>query len=127
MISHRNIVICGVVFVAAFTAFVGCKKDSSESDSPQTLESKSERLEGIFSFANGERLMADGEVIDVKVGHLVPCAVDWNNDGKKDLVVGQFASGSIRLYLNDGTDTDTVFKDFSLLEAGFKPIKLDAG
>jgi len=127
MISHRKIVICGVVLVAAFTAFVGCKKDTSESDSPQTLEHKSEMVEVTFSFATGERLMAGGEVIDVKVGHLVPCAVDWNNDGKKDLVVGQFSSGSIRLYLNDGTDTEPIFKDFSLLEAGFKPIRLDAG
>lgn len=36
----------------------------------------------------GVRLKAGGDVIDVEVGHLVPCAVDWNADGKKDLLIG---------------------------------------
>ena len=127
MISHRTIVICGVVLVAAFTVFEGCKKDSSETDSPPVQENRSEKLEEKISFAAGDRLTAGGEVIDVEVGHLVPCAVDWNNDGKKDLVVGQFSAGSIRLYLNDGTDSEPAFNEFSLLEAGGKPIRLDAG
>ncbi len=45
---------------------------------------------------DGVRIEADSEVIDVKIGHLVPCATDWNNDGKKDLIVGQFDGGRIR-------------------------------
>ncbi len=41
--------------------------------------------------------------------------------------MGQFKEGSIRLYLNEGTDAKPVFGEFSLLAAGDKPIKLDAG
>ena len=78
-------------------------------------------------FGRGVKLMAAGEPIDVEIGHLVPCVSDWNSDGKKDLLVGQFKSGAIRLYLNQGTDTEPVFQEFSMLNAGGKPIRLDAG
>jgi len=75
----------------------------------------------------GVKLQADGNDIDVKIGHLVPCALDWNGDGKKDLIVGQFSGGKIRLYLNRGTDAAPVLKDFSLLRAENKEIRLPAG
>lgn len=75
----------------------------------------------------GVRLKADGEIIDVEIGHLVPCALDWNDDGKKDLVVGQFSRGRIRLYLNEGTDGAPVLKDCGFLRAGGTEIRLPAG
>jgi len=75
----------------------------------------------------GVRLEADGKPIDARVGHLVPCALDWNGDGKKDLIVGQFMGGKIGLYLNQGTDAQPAFKDSSYLEAGSKEISLPAG
>jgi hypothetical protein len=34
--------------------------------------------------------------------------VDWNNDGRKDLIVGE-GDGQIRIYLNTGTDASPVF------------------
>lgn len=37
-------------------------------------------------------------------GRATPCVVDWNNDGKKDLVVGAI-DGKIHIYINEGTDT----------------------
>jgi hypothetical protein len=76
---------------------------------------------------DGVRLEADGTAIDIDIGHLVPCATDWNADGKKDLIVGQFSGGKIRLYLNHGTDSAPVFKDFEYLKAGGKEISLPAG
>ena len=75
----------------------------------------------------GVKLKADGKVIDVEVGHLVPCVMDWNGDGKRDLIVGQFSKGKIRLYLNHGTDGSPVFKEYSFLHAGGKEISLPAG
>jgi hypothetical protein len=75
----------------------------------------------------GVLIQANQQPIDVPVGHLVPCAVDWNGDGKKDLVIGQFQNGAIRLYLNQGTNAAPVFGDFTFLETGGKAIKLDAG
>jgi hypothetical protein len=75
----------------------------------------------------GVRLRAGGEFIDAEVGHLVPTVVDWNGDGKKDLVVGQFGGGEIRLFRNEGTDASPKLGAFARLEAGGKPIRLDAG
>ncbi len=75
----------------------------------------------------GVMLKADGEIIDVEIGHLVPCVTDWNNDGKKDLISGQFREGKIRLYLNRGTDSKPVLKDLTFLTAGGAEISLPAG
>lgn len=78
-------------------------------------------------FHEGVKLEAGGQAIDVEVGHLVPCVVDWNGDGKRDLVVGQFSGGKIRLYLNEGTDRAPKLGAFTYLEAGGKEISLPAG
>jgi hypothetical protein len=78
-------------------------------------------------FEKGIKLQAEGKEIDVEVGHLVPVVTDWNHDGKKDLLVGQFMSGTIRLYLNEGTDADPKFGKFTYLQAGGKDIRLSAG
>ena len=120
MIRMRNVMRCAVVLTVVIVAFFGCKKRM-----PQ--ESKREVSYDSSTFEAGFKIAAGGTPIDVKVGHLVPDVVDWNNDGKKDLVVGQFKEGAIRLYLNEGTDSKPVFGEFSLLAAGEKPIKLDAG
>ena len=78
-------------------------------------------------FKRGIRIKAGGEYIDVRIGHLVPCITDWNNDGKKDMVMGQFSGGAITLFENIGTDEAPVFGEGKPLLAGDKPIKLDAG
>lgn len=41
-------------------------------------------------------------------GRATPTVVDWNNDAKKDLVIGAY-DGKIHLFLNEGTDTDPNF------------------
>jgi len=65
---------------------------------------------GVFSpqgpqFAPPVRLLADGKPIQVEApGYAAPCWYDFDHDGKRDLVVGQFASGKIKVYrgLADG-------------------------
>jgi hypothetical protein len=42
--------------------------------------------------------------------YTAPCVLDWNNDGKKDLLVGQFYYGYIYLFLNQGSDAAPVFR-----------------
>jgi hypothetical protein len=85
-----------------------------------SISSSSAMQEGVL-------LKAGGEVINVEIGHLVPCVTDWNNDGMKDLIAGQFRGGKIRLYLNHGTDSEPKFDDFAYLNAGGKEISLPAG
>ncbi len=41
--------------------------------------------------------------------------MDWNNDGKKDLITGEY-NGNVRIYLNTGTDADPVFSGHNLLQ-----------
>ena len=56
-----------------------------------------------------------------------PFIVDWNEDGKKDLMTGEQSpmsgnTGNIRLYLNEGTNEAPVFGNYSLISAGGNPI-----
>jgi hypothetical protein len=46
--------------------------------------------------------------IDVS-SRATPSVADWNNDGKKDLIVGS-SDGSIYLYINEGTDAAPDFR-----------------
>jgi len=46
-----------------------------------------------------------------------PVVVDWNNDGKKDLVVGDH-NGYVLLYLNTGTNSAPAFTNYTRLKAG---------
>lgn len=55
-----------------------------------------------------------------------PCAVDWNEDGKKDLLVGSF-SGRIDYFENIGTDKAPVLKASVYLQAAGTDILLSAG
>jgi hypothetical protein len=51
-----------------------------------------------------------GAKIDIDVGsRATPTVVDWNSDGKKDLVVGSL-DGKVYVYLNEGTDAAPDFR-----------------
>jgi hypothetical protein len=51
-----------------------------------------------------------GGKADIAVGaRATPTTVDWNGDGKKDLVVGAM-DGKVRVYVNEGTDSGPDFR-----------------
>jgi hypothetical protein len=45
-----------------------------------------------------------------------PGTCDWNQDGLKDLMVGQHG-GEIRLFLNEGTNSAPVFNSWTYMQA----------
>jgi hypothetical protein len=51
-------------------------------------------------------------------GYAIPCVMDWNGDGKKDLLVGYQTSGKIALFLNLGTDAQPCFTNYTNLKTG---------
>ena len=79
------------------------------------------------TFRKWEYVKANNNPILLSIGHAAPCVVDWDGDGIKDLLVGQFTSGKIRFYKNSGTDCFPVFTNFTYLQADGKDIVLPSG
>lgn len=88
------------------------------------------------------RILAAGAPIDVTTGHAAPNVIDFDGDGIRDLLVGEFgdgefpvaelpaalsdgwkkpgnfANGRVRIYRNVGTNTEPRFEKFEYLQAG---------
>lgn len=71
---------------------------------------------------------SSGILVDIKVNeHSFPFINDWNEDGKKDLIIGEFEgqpfdSGSVRVYPNNNTNAEPGFKTHIMIKAGGLPI-----
>jgi len=52
------------------------------------------------------RLVAAGKPIDTEIGHAAPFVCDFDGDGIKDLLVGQFGDGLLWIYRNEGTNSE---------------------
>ena len=53
-----------------------------------------------------------------------PRVVQWDGDGRKDLLIG-VADGTVRIYLNTGTNADPVFDGGTALQVGAAGAKID--
>lgn len=62
--------------------------------------------------ADPVKLIASDEAINVDVGHAHPLMADLDGDGVRDLLVGQFGGGKLRLYRNAGTNAEPSFTAF---------------
>ena len=73
---------------------------------------------GAAEFQPPVLLKADGKAVRVESpGYAAPCWADIDGDGKKDLLVGQFNQGKIKVYKNLG---DVRLAAGSWLQAGGK-------
>lgn len=89
-----HIVLCGLV--ALLAAMVG----AGELDAPIPI-------------------LADGKQIDVEhSGHAAPFVGDFDGDGRKDLLVGEYYQGRLRIYRNVGTNVAPRFEKFSVFQDG---------
>ncbi len=69
-------------------------------------------------------IQSGGQDIGAPGGHSTVEVVDWNNDGKKDLLVGQHTNAYIQLYLNVGTDSNPSFDGGALLMVNGNPLRV---
>ncbi|MEO0226227.1 MAG: T9SS type A sorting domain-containing protein, partial [candidate division WOR-3 bacterium] len=83
-------------------------------------------LETGSGLAAGTHIKRDsgGVLVDIMVNYnSYPFINDWNEDGKKDLIVGEQSyvspnTGNIRVYLNNGTNASPRFGNYSVIYAG---------
>jgi hypothetical protein len=73
-------------------------------------------------------VQADGKPIDItEVGHAAPFHADVDGDGKRDLLVGQFGGGKMKVYKNHGSDTAPTFKALAWFEAAGEVVTTPTG
>ena len=73
------------------------------------------------------RVAASGVPIDVDIGHAAPLMADFDGDGLRDLLVGQFGNGKLRLFRNRGTEKAPEFATFAWFQAGGADARVPAG
>ena len=72
---------------------------------PMVLVSFFSTTAGAVEFADPVRMKGGGEPVRVeRPGYAAPCWADIDGDGKKDLLVGQFNGGKIKVFKNLGDD-----------------------
>jgi hypothetical protein len=63
--------------------------------------------------------MAGGKPIDIeRDGHAAPFFGDIDGDGRRDLLVGEYHEGRLRIYRNVGTDREPRFDEPAQLKVG---------
>jgi len=73
------------------------------------------------------RLEAAGKPIDTEIGHAAPFVCDFDGDGLKDLLVGQFGEGLLRIYRNEGTNSEPKLADGVKFKEGKEDGRVPSG
>jgi hypothetical protein len=73
-------------------------------------------------------VLAAGQPLDVgRDGHSAPFVGDLDGDGQRDLLVGQYHEGRLRVYRNLGDNQRPRFDDFTWFEADGQPGRVPEG
>lgn len=78
-------------------------------------------------FANYFNITAGGSPIVVPLGCASPFIYDWDGDGIKDLLFGQFTSGKVQFWKNYGTNSAPVFTTGVYVQADGVDISVSSG
>jgi hypothetical protein len=81
---------------------------------------------GVPELEEGVQIWSGTGPLTVKP-YTAPSVIDWNSDGRKDLLVGQFDWGNIWLFLNKGTDARPALGATQALRVGGDPITTSYG
>jgi hypothetical protein len=74
------------------------------------------------------QLMADGKPLDVGgIGYAAPYLGDYDGDGIRDLLVGEFSQGRLHIYRNLGTNTQPKFGPSELFKGGAETGRVPSG
>lgn len=73
-------------------------------------------------------VMADGQPLDVGgIGYAAPFMGDYDGDGVRDLLVGQFREGKLWIYRNLGTNSKPEFGGYEQFKDGAETGRVPAG
>ena len=103
-----------LVLLAALGALAGL---TSATAGPETVDPAAHAAPG-STLHPPTRLMVAGKPLDVDTGHAAPAVLDWDGDGVRDLLVGQFGDGKLRIFKNFGSDAAPRFYGFEYFRAG---------
>lgn len=106
-------------FVLGFPDGTKSLAKKSEAQRPQSAVS--------YRFAPPVRVKAADKPIDTDVGHAAPLVVDFDGDGKNDLLVGQFGDGILWCYKNVGTNAQPQYAAGVKFKAGQKGGRVPTG
>lgn len=119
-------------------ATLSMAQDNSKRGAEDFPELKYTKIKGAPQLQDPFLVMGTtGPVITEKHGLIAPALWDWDNDGKRDLLVGEFETTSpdgwgengstVRVYLNVGEDNDPKFTDewFYARDTKGRPLEVD--